>query len=126
MPPPMSCTAESTSTEPSFETRTSQDESISTNRYHTDWAIPIPRLTGPVSDPAGRRFCQFVFSRMICRSTFRAGLSSIFSRRSSGSMFSFTATSSMACSKAKHPCGCPGARNAAPGPALMNTSFSSV
>ena len=48
------------------------------------------------------------------------------SRRSSGSMSSFAARSSIVCSSAKAPCGCPGARIAAPGPAFVKTSFSSV
>ena len=115
VPVPRSCTADINSTEPSREIRTSQDESILTKRYQTDCAIPMPRLTGPVSAPAGLRLRQFVRSRMTWRSTFRAGCSSILSRSANGSMFSFTASSSMACSKAKQPCGWPGARNAAPG-----------
>ena len=97
-----------------------------TKRYQTDCAMPMPRLTGPVSGPPACRLLQLVRSRISCRSTLRAGFSSIFSRRASGSMLSLTASSSMACSNAKHPCGWPGARNAAPGPALMKTSYSSV
>ena len=49
-------TADINSTDPSRDMRTSQDESMLTKRYHTDWAMPMPRLIGPVSELAGRRF----------------------------------------------------------------------
>ena len=44
-----------------------------TKRYQTDWAMPMPRLMGPVSEPAGRRFRQLVRSRMSCALGFACG-----------------------------------------------------
>ena len=53
VPVPMSCTLESTSTEPSRITRTSQAELICTLAIHSDCATPRPRFTGPGSAPGG-------------------------------------------------------------------------
>ena len=44
MPVPMSCTLDSTSTEPSRRMRTSQDELVCTLAPHSDCAMPMPRL----------------------------------------------------------------------------------
>jgi hypothetical protein len=126
VPVPMSCTAESASTEPSFVIRTSQPESMLTIRYQTDWATPTPRLTGPRSEAGLRRLpAQPKASAPSLRSARREGNGSLRSRRASGSRPSFSASSSIACSRAKQPWGWPGARMAAPGPALTNTSYCS-
>ena len=99
-----------------------------TKRYQTDWAKPDAALDGAA---VGARRPDCAISRGRSRARSGAQLcardaSRCVSRRSRGSMLSFTARSSMVCSSANAPCGCPGARMAAPGPALMKTSFSSV
>ena len=127
MPPPMSWTAESASTEPSWWMRTSQPESMLLMRYQTACATPTPRFTGPGSLFGLRRFCAHPnFSAPMRRSSRRSGLRSFLSMNSRTSMPTFSASASMVCSSPNTPCGWPGARIAAPGPAFVKTSYSST
>ena len=57
-PVPISCTLESTSTEPSRITRTSQAALVCTLAPQSDCATPRPRFTGPGSAPGACRRCQ--------------------------------------------------------------------
>ncbi len=74
------------STEPSRSTRTSNEALVCTLAPHSDCAMPMPRLIGPVSAPGAWRRYQPIRSAPMRRSSRRTGLGSMRSRNASGSI----------------------------------------
>ena len=126
-PVPRSWTPCSTSAEPSRLSVTVARGPGPPVLYQTAAPTPTPRrIAGSFVARRLSRVFQPIFSAPMRNSSRRISEGSFFIRNSSGSMPSFRARASIVASRAKAPWGCPGARNAADGPALVKTSYSST